>query len=626
MEETTSPPESGTAPSPRSRDDSLWGVALAAAALALAIAAVFAIWRMVAPLGAAGSAAAVGIERYSPFPNGAAFTTQLTNPDGTITYRSRTVERGRASIFAPYIDLNSFAALIKATNLNLESSEPAELLDALSQLEMARLHDIEYDARGEQTGASEIMLLIYPDRFDVFAVNGMGITPPIPVLSSSNVPLTVSGELSSGAVYTSTLKVLGRERLETAVGSFNDCLRVEQLLSLNAKLSRSQTWYCAGVGEVRDETVDSPGGAPRRADIIAASVGSLVRGVSPIFPTNRQHAASQSVFPHPIAGTPVKRLDYDEPAERLGISTAILPLGETLLYGTQSGSLVGFDLTTQQPRWRFQTGEAIYGAPVVANGIAYFGAADKKAYAVRVSDGAFVWAYRMNDLISASPAVLDGTVFFASEDRTLYALDADTGKLRWSYGAGGPFVARPVISDGVVFASSDDGTLHALDAATGALQWSFDAEEAIVSPIALEKDRVLLTTLERYVFALDPKDGTVLWSEDTGGGGLSAPVAAGGRVFARLDDEVWALEAETGARVWRFESPRRLYGAPLVLGNQVWIARSGDLIALDASNGAQMAQVSTALSSVTGALSSDGRELYLGHFDGILEVFGAGEQ
>ncbi len=594
-------------------DESLSSVALVVLALAGLIAVVLFLWFQVAPRGELAS------ERYLPVPRGASFAYRVTHPDGSVTYRSRNIARGSASTFVSALAPDTFNALMQAAGIDLEQMGTTEALAKLDTFQMIETHDTESDAQGNLKTQTRSRSLVENDGIKQFGVNAVGIAPPIPLLPASNQSETLEGKLNERTPYRYTQQIEMRGSVATPLGELGDCIRVRAQLEYGANRSTSHSWYCAGIGEVLDETTDATG--TTRSEIVAASVGGYVRGNLPALPNARVNAASQRVFENPIAGTPTREFDYTETTSGEGVTTLLVPLGDILLYGTQRGALVALDRTTVQQRWRFQTGDAIFSTPVVANGIAYFGSADKKVYAVRVSDGAFVWAFRTLDIVSASPALAGDSIFFASEDRTVYALDADTGQLRWKFSSGSPFIAAPVAQDDLVFVSNDDGTLFALRQATGRVAWEFSAQSAITAPVTLSDGRVYFGSFDSTVYALDEKDGTVVWAHDLSDTIQQPVLVANQRVYVTLPEEMFALDAQTGVVLWRYASDRALWGAPVLCGNQLWILRPGKMLAMNAASGALLDEVDTTqVSSYTG-LSSDGEKLFAGFFDGTVLSF-----
>jgi outer membrane protein assembly factor BamB len=600
------------AASPR-RDDSPLLTALVALALLAVTALVFYFWSQVAPQ--AGRA----VEKYAPATHSAAYIYRLTNPDGSITYRSRNLYRDGAHTLAPFLPLNVFGALIHAAHIDVNQLQSPDALDGLKRYDIVKTTDVIYAANGVQKERTTIYSLLDEKSYNTFALNELAITPPIPVLPDSSSPQTIVGMLNDSAPFTVTMQLETRAPYQTAIGDFSDCVQTKTKTEVSSAVSTDMAWYCAGVGEVYDELTDANG--TRRSEIVAASVGDMVRGYAPALPRTDVNAMPQFEFPNALPRTIRQVFQYKERVG-LGISSQIVPVDGMLLYGTSGGALVALDRAGEQERWRFQTGAAIFSTPIVRDGIAYFGSADKKVYAVRVSDGAFVWAFRMKDIVSAPPALSGNTVYVASEDRQLYALNASTGQVRWQFPSARPLVASPVVRDGIIYFSNDDGVLYARDAVAGTPKWEFSANSAITVPAVLEGDALYVGSHDENVYALNAQDGALLWQSEVGSAVTEPVVATPEKVFVTLHSEVFALDAATGKPLWRYDDGRSFYGAPLLFDQQLWYLQSGRMIVLDANTGVLLNSTATTESSATASLSSNGREIYAGFFDGTLLGFG----
>lgn len=596
------------------RDDSWLSVGLLLALLLVVIALVLFIWLPLTPQ------APRSIDKYAPFPNGGSFTYRVKHPDGSITYLSRNIARVRANVVAPTLSLNVFTALMNNTKIDVTKTDAATALLQLSTVQVAQINDVVDDARGNPVGHSSATLLFQNDQIGTLGFNDAGFEPALPLLTTSSTPQTTSGKFTNGGTYSTTLSALGIETVQAPLGELKDCLHVQQILELSDNTSTSQSWYCAGIGEARNEVQDADG--KTLYELVAVSAGDVHRGNAPLIPAANIQASLQAVWDSPLQGTVEQIANYQEPTNSQGVSTPILPAGNFLVYGTTSGALVALDWTTKTERWRFQTGAAIFSAPLVANGVAYFGSADKTAYAARVVDGAFLWSFRTNDVIAATPAFADDTVYITSEDRTLYTLDADTGLARWTFSGTSPLIAQPVVSYGVVYVSSASGKLYALDAHTGAQRWQYTTGEAIIAPVVVQNGAVYFGSYDKKLYSLDAASGALNWSRELGTEIRFAPILAEGRVYVVLNNEVFALDAATGSVVWRYQSARQFFGAPVITGNQLWTTRDVDLVALDTSTGAVLQTVPTEQGSTYAGATSDGLHLFVGHFDGLVQVLG----
>lgn len=602
-------------------DRSFVGVVLVALAIAVIVGTVIFLWWQVS------APPEFSPEKYFPLARGATFTYRVHQPDGSITYRSRNVARQPLNLLLSQLTLNSFSAALAAANIKLDPEQLALAIQQANRFDTARVMEVEYNAAGRTTLQREWFALLTPDRIEQFAVENVGIAPPVPVFPKSNNVEWITGKLNASTPFTATLEIKTRGTYNTDIGKFNDCLQLATTFVFNTDASASRTWYCAGVGEVYDETQDAHG--LTRSEILGASVGDFVRGSALVLPHENINAQLESVFPQPITGTITETFQYGLPDPNGRITTNVLAFDEMLLFGTENGALVAVDRGNGQELWRFQTPDAIYSVPVVANGIVYFGSAGRRVYAVRVADGAFLWAFRMKDIISSSPAVRGDSVYVASEDRNLYALDADTGIVRWTFSSSSPFIAQPVVLQDHVFVSNASGDVIALAAATGVKLWEHSAPRAVVAPVTVQNGIVYvgaysrdLYGTDRNVYALNLQDGQELWSRELGDDVRAEIVVNDSRAFVTLSNDIYALDATNGSTLWRYAGGVTLKGAPVLLGNQVWILRGDAVIALDAQTGTVLNQFSVGDVPVNGGVTSDGRTFYIGYFDGTVKGFG----
>lgn len=565
------------------------------------------------------------IERYSPLPNGASTVFTLTKPDGSTTYRSRNVLRAPANVLAPDLELNTFISLMNALHLDPQTMETSDILAELGKVSLAQVTNLEYGASGAPQRMVSV-LLVRDDSLALIAQNNLIFSPPLPLLTMADAPQTITGTVNSNLPYTTTLQLEAHEPVETALGQMADCVRVGQTLEVGDYSASSRTWYCAGVGEVRDETTESTASGVQQTVLNAASVTTLVKGESPLPINSEARAELQSVFSNPLNGTPTLEWEYKEPPNSRGITTAILPFEDVLFYGTESGALVALDRAAERPRWRFQTGGAIFGTPVVAGGIAYFGSADTKVYAIDAANGGFLWAFLTQDVISNSPAVAEGIVYIGSEDGMLYALDARSGALKWRHPMGGPVAAPPRVSNSIVYVGSDSGALYALDAATGELRWAYATGDAVTGRATIADDVVYIGSLDQSVYALqanpEEKTGQAVWSFRTGWGIPREVVVSQGRVYVVAYTEAYALDATSGRMIWRFENLTGLIGSPVVMGDQILLTGMEELIVLNAATGKEVSRTPSSLSSPRAGVSVNGDKLLIGHTDGTLNLFG----
>ncbi len=597
------------------RPDAWLGVILVSALLVQVVVVVVFLWSFVAPK------TPLTVEKYLPLPNGAAFVYRITNPDGKVTYLSRNVERLPSNQLYQRIDFKLAEAFFQSTQVDVLETELAESLRRLTTINAIVLNDVEYDALGNTIERTTSFGIVHPTRVELFAVNNIPITPPLPLLDLAQASQQISGTFDQSVDFTYALNQEKLERADSAFGELRDCMRTNSTLDFATTKNSSTTIFCAGVGIVQDDTVTGATPGSERWELVAASADNFLKGSAPLVIQRGETRALENVFNDGIGTALTQTLQYKEPPQFMGITTPIVPLDETILYGIGSGALVALERTTQTSRWRFQTGDVIYSAPVVANGIAYFGSADKKVCAVRAADGAFVWAFQTRDIVSAAPAVSDGTVYVASEDKHLYALDADTGQPRWTFSAGSPLVAPPVVFGDTVFASGENGTLVALDTLTGSERWRYHADKAILAAVTVKDARVYVGSYDGKVTALDAANGNIMWQTELDDEVKTQPQVARGRVFVTSRNDLLALDATNGAMVWHYRDENELRGAPIVLGEQLWQLTTEALIGISAESGTRYVRLPMTGATTNAGLSSDGRVLFAGFSEGTLVGF-----
>jgi outer membrane protein assembly factor BamB len=241
------------------------------------------------------------------------------------------------------------------------------------------------------------------------------------------------------------------------------------------------------------------------------------------------------------------------------------------------------------PKWSFETGEDVWGSPVVADGTLYVGSYDEHMYALSAETGEEIWRYRTGDRIDGTPAVVDGTVYFGSFDRNVYALDAETGEELWTRSTGGIVRSSPTVAGGTVFVGTHcrssecaifydedfpkEGYVYALDADSGDVIWRYETGDEVLSTPAVDSSVVYVGSSDRNVHAVDRSTGERSWAYETGGPIYGSPVLSGGRVYVGSNsDNVYALDADTGDLAWEFDPQASvLTGSPAVCDDSLYI-------------------------------------------------------
>lgn len=234
--------------------------------------------------------------------------------------------------------------------------------------------------------------------------------------------------------------------------------------------------------------------------------------------------------------------------------------GRTIYLTSSRGYTYAIDTATGHPRWRQQTANNTYSAPVVYRGIVYVGGPDLYVYALDAANGDHRWRFgRGSDSSRGPDEPLLGMIrgkLFAGGSHYLYALDPESGKEQGSYPPAAP------CSNGVAYTGSMDGSLEARDIVGARVLWT----RRLLKADQYDDLRWSSVTV----------DNNVLYS------GLGITGSSGNRNFS---GQIIALDAATGASRWNHAVPDTLFTAPVAAAGMVYVAGEYNLYALDAATG-----------------------------------------
>lgn len=167
---------------------------------------------------------------------------------------------------------------------------------------------------------------------------------------------------------------------------------------------------------------------------------------------------------------------------RLVAGPALDPESNVVVVGSEDGKLYAFDAKTGEPRdgFPFRAEDKIWSTPVIQDGVVYFGSHDKYVYAVSLTDGTLKWKFLTGGAVAGRPLLFRDMVIAGSFDKKLYAINTKDGRKVWEFQGDNWFWAGAVANGRTIFAPSMDGNVYALDRG-GNLSWKQDLETPIVS-------------------------------------------------------------------------------------------------------------------------------------------------
>lgn len=315
----------------------------------------------------------------------------------------------------------------------------------------------------------------------------------------------------------------------------------------------------------------------------------------------------------------------------LGFETDSSPVivNDVLYIGSTYG-IFALDARTGRELWRYHTNGFVKSVPAVSNGVLYFGADDRKFYAIDAKDGTLKW---MNDKsldgYIASAAVVDNRVYVIPKDGTFYAFDASSGEIIWSTLVGKIVDSSPAIGEGIIAFGTDRGNIIALDESTGKQKWSYDAGVSDIksSPVIAE-GTIIIGSNDGSIYALTAEKGTIKWKYSTSDNVESSPSVKNGVVYVGSKDSSFlAIDVATGKLKWKYPDSGPVLSAPAITNDIVYFGtRNNFIYGLDANSGQRIWKNSTGLNDkdyITSPAIS-GNELYAATHSGIIYAYSSG--
>jgi len=284
--------------------------------------------------------------------------------------------------------------------------------------------------------------------------------------------------------------------------------------------------------------------------------------------------------------------------KNIGFETDSSPVvvNDILYIGTTFG-LHALDVRSGKELWRYHTNGFLNSVPAVSNEVIYFGADDRKFYALNARNGTLLW---MNDKAinryKASPAVVNNIVYTIPTDGSVYAFDIKNGEIIWLTLVGKISESSPAIGDGIIAFGTDGGEIVALDSSTGKEKWRYDTGTSdIKSSPVIADGIVFIGSNDGSVYALATDKGTFKWKYSTRDNVESSPSVKNGVVYAgSKDSSFFALDASTGKEIWKSQSLGPVISSPAISNNVVYFGtRNNFIYGLDASTGNMLWKRST---------------------------------
>lgn len=142
------------------------------------------------------------------------------------------------------------------------------------------------------------------------------------------------------------------------------------------------------------------------------------------------------------------------------------------------------------------------GAPVVNNGVVYYGSYDNNLYAIEQNSGQQIWSFDTKLNVTSTPSIENGVVYIIANeednharDRSyVYAINSNSGEKIWDFEFSEELGPSPVMSESILYVSTHDGGVFAIDGDTGQTEWKVDLGRNSVRTPAIENNQIFLSS------------------------------------------------------------------------------------------------------------------------------------
>jgi len=238
--------------------------------------------------------------------------------------------------------------------------------------------------------------------------------------------------------------------------------------------------------------------------------------------------------------------------------------------------------------WQAKLGDAIEGAPAIADGVVYIGNFDENLYALDLASGQQKWKVKAGPT-KAPPSIHKGNVYIGDENGIFHCIDAGKGTSKWTYETDGEITSGANFAGDRILFGSHDSTLYCLSA-DGKLQWKFQTEGPVNGSPVVIGERTFVAGCDSNLHVIDLKSGKSLVAVDLGGqAGATAAVANDKLYVGTMTNQVQAVDLKKNQIAWTYEAKRRaqpFYGSAAVSDKLVVVgSRDRVLHAIDRATG-----------------------------------------
>jgi outer membrane protein assembly factor BamB len=134
---------------------------------------------------------------------------------------------------------------------------------------------------------------------------------------------------------------------------------------------------------------------------------------------------------------------------------------DLIVFGSASGNVYGYTLSSGKRAWRFAAGSEIDGSPVSGPQAIFIGASNGNLYALAF-DGKQLWRRAVGGAVHSKPTVVGSLVLVTTYASRLVAVDSASGRTVGEYRASSPVYSSPESDGKRIYFGSNGGIFHAV--------------------------------------------------------------------------------------------------------------------------------------------------------------------
>ncbi len=172
----------------------------------------------------------------------------------------------------------------------------------------------------------------------------------------------------------------------------------------------------------------------------------------------------------------------------------LLNKGKTLIYATESGNIISYDIESKTQNWSKGYNERFLYPLVGSEDIIAVVRASGKVIAVKPSDGSLLWSAAFEELQKTriNPIFAQGDLVLANNDKssTVIIINTLSGKVISKTSFENETIAPPFVTDKFLYIGTESGKIYSYDVRQKKYDWTYKSSGNSISLVVADKDNI----------------------------------------------------------------------------------------------------------------------------------------